>query len=233
MKILRMAAMAFCLLLLVGGNLTRSQADDHNKQTTFTFSAPVEVPGSNGTVVLPAGTYVFKLMDSDSNRNIVQIFNEDQTHLYATVLAISNYHLTPSDKTITTFEERPEGAPEAIKAWFYPGDTFGQEFAYPKAKAVELAKENNEPVPSIPQETAENSSALQQAPVEDEQSNGEETQVAQNTPADTTPTSTTDASTTPASTLPSTASEMPLAALCGMLLLGVGICLRLLSRKPA
>ncbi len=237
MKLLRMIAAAFCLFVLAGMNVPSSQADEHNKLTTFTFSAPVEVPGSNGPMVLPAGTYVFKLANSESDRNIVQIFNEDQTHIYATVLAISNYRLTPSDTTIVTFAERPAGNPQAIRAWFYPGDNFGQEFVYPKSRAVELAKETGQPVPSMPENTEENSSALDQAPVNVEQPSGEESQVADNTPApaSTAPASTAPAaSATPASTMPSTASDVPLAALVGILMLALGIGVRLLlSRKSA
>jgi hypothetical protein len=114
-------------------------------QKTVTFSAPVEIPGQ----VLMAGTYVFKLLDSPSNRTIVQIFNKDQTKLFATVLAIPDYRLKPTGKTVITFDERPAGSPEAIKAWFYPGDEYGQEFVYPKTRAMQLAKVVKQPVPSM------------------------------------------------------------------------------------
>ena len=85
--------------------------------------------------MLPAGTYVFKLLNSSSNRHIVQIFNKDQTKIYATILAIPNYRLQPKDKTVITFNESVKGAPQAIRAWFYPGANWGEEFVYPKAKA--------------------------------------------------------------------------------------------------
>ncbi len=111
----------------------------------MTFSAPVEIPGK----VLPAGTYVFKLLDSTANRNIVQIFDKDETKLYATILAIPDYRMTPSDKPIIQFEERASGAPPALKAWFYPGDTFGEQFVYPHERAVQLAKRTNQHVLSM------------------------------------------------------------------------------------
>ena len=38
-----------------------------------------------------------------------------------------------------TFWETPPGQPKALRAWFYPGDNFGQEFAYPKSAAVQIA----------------------------------------------------------------------------------------------
>src|SRR5262249_52983655 len=124
------------------------KADAWNKKTILTFSQPVEVPG----VVLPAGTYVFRLLDSASDRHIVQIFNEDQNHIYATVLAIPNYRLQVTGKTVITFVERPAGEPPAIRAWFYPGDNFGQEFVYRKSRAAEFAKVTTSPVPAAPSE---------------------------------------------------------------------------------
>ena len=117
---------------------------------------PVQVPG----VVLPAGTYVFKLADVQGDRNVVQIFNADQTQVIATILAIADYHDTPSDKTIVTFDERPSDEPEALKSWFYPGDEYGQEFVYPKQKATQLAQVNSRPVPSIPDDVTETAAMM-------------------------------------------------------------------------
>jgi hypothetical protein len=102
-------------------------ADEWDKMTTVTFSGPVQVPGT----VLPAGTYVFKLMDSSSNHNVVEIFN-DKTQLITTILAIPDYRMTTADKPIFSFEERPSGQPEALRAWFYPGDNYGEQFLYLK-----------------------------------------------------------------------------------------------------
>src|SRR4029434_4714909 len=124
-----------------------------NKRTMVTFSAPVEIPGV-GAQVLPAGTYVFRLLDSLSDRHIVQIFNKNESHVYATILAIPNYRLRATDKTVMTFAERAVGEPQAIRAWFYPGDNSGQEFVYPKKRAVELAKITHQPVLYIPDEAA-------------------------------------------------------------------------------
>jgi LPXTG-motif cell wall-anchored protein len=101
------------------------------------------------TVVLEPGKYVFKLLDSLSDRHIVQVFNSDETHLITTVLAIPNYRLKPTGKSDFRFWETPPGQPRAMRAWFYPGDNFGQEFAYPKSKSVELARVTNEPVPTV------------------------------------------------------------------------------------
>ena len=50
----------------------------------ITLRGPMQIPG----MVLPAGVYVFKLADSDPDRNIVEVFNKDENHLYSTFLAI-------------------------------------------------------------------------------------------------------------------------------------------------
>src|SRR6185369_1355149 len=142
-----------------------ASAQNWNKRTSVTFSGPVEIPGA-GAQVLPAGTYVFRLLDSQSDRHIVQVFNEDESHLYATILAIPNYRLQATDKTVMTFAERAAGEPQAIRAWFYPGDNSGQEFVYPKKRAVELAKITNQPVLYIPDQAAVNIIAAVKSPTE-------------------------------------------------------------------
>ena len=121
------------------------QADESDKKTVLTFSAPVEVPGR----VLPAGTYVFKLLDSSADRHIVQIFNKDETKLIADVLAVADERLQPKGKTVISFDERPSGSPEALRAWFYPGDTIGQEFVYPRSRAKDIAKRTGQRVLSM------------------------------------------------------------------------------------
>ena len=151
MNRLTVMAMIFCSSLVVLALLPKVMADEWNKKTIVTFDHEVEIPGGK---VLPAGRYVFKLLDSGSNRNIVQIFNEDQTHLYASILAIPNYRLQPTDETVMTFRARAAGSAEAIRAWFYPGANWGQEFVYPKTRAVKVAKVTNKPAPSMPSELA-------------------------------------------------------------------------------
>jgi hypothetical protein len=216
---------AFALGLML---LPAAKADQWNELTRVRFSQPVEAPG----VVLPAGTYMFKLLDSQTNRHIVQIFNKDQNHCYATILAIPDYRLHPSGKTVITFEERAAGSPPAIRAWFYPGDNFGSEFVYPKARAVALAKAVNQPVLSMPAETAKNitkpiTSAkapevaqMENAPIMRQQSNGQETPMVQTQPA-------------PSQRLPKTASNLPLTGLLGMVFFGFAGVLRFARKNAA
>src|SRR6202171_2989842 len=135
----------FCVAAMAAIFLPGARADDWNRKTVMTFSGPVEIPGVHlaGWGVLPAGTYVFKILDSQSDRHIVQIFSKDETTISAQILAIPNYRLKATDKTVITFRESPAGEPEALRAWFYPGRNWGEEFVYPKMKAIEIAKTTN------------------------------------------------------------------------------------------
>lgn len=139
---------AICSGLLCAGLLVTpsAKADQWDQKTIVTFSAPVEVPGT----VLPAGTYVMKLADSQSDRHIVQILNARQNHVCATILAIPDERLRPAGKTEITFYEMPAGQPQALRSWFYPGDLSGQEFAYPRSKATEISRVTHENVPVMP-----------------------------------------------------------------------------------
>jgi hypothetical protein len=210
----------------------------------MTFSGPVEIPGVHlkGWGVLPAGTYVFKIMDSQSNRHIVQIFNKDETQIYATILAIPNYRLKATDKTVVTFRERPAGQPEALRAWFYPGRNWGEEFVYPKAKAMELAKVTNTPVlyttADLPLEVERPMLTvnepvvvqLREAPVMAIQPTGEEVEIA--AVVTTPPAAELEPDTAEvAMALPQTASPLPLLALLGLLALGGGLALRLVQKR--
>jgi hypothetical protein len=107
---------------------------------------------------------VFKLVNSDSNRHIVQIMNERENHVYTTNLAFAKERMQPADKTVLTFYEMPGGGPEPIRSWFYPGDTIGQEFAYPKNRATEIAQATHQKVPVL--SASNEPSATVAAPVE-------------------------------------------------------------------
>jgi len=225
-----------------------AKADDWDRKTVITFSGPVEIPGVHlaGWGVLPAGTYVFKIFDSQSDRHIVQIFSQDELTVYATILAIPNYRLKATDKTVMTFRERPAGQPEALRAWFYPGRNWGEEFVYPKAKAIELAKTTNTPVlftaAEIPVEVAAPVQLadaplvleLKQAPIMAIKPTGEEVQLAlvvTPPPAVAEVGTIEPVSTVAEQTLPKTASPLPLIGLFGLLALGGALALRVLESR--
>lgn len=139
----RFVFLAVCLGLMAFAVAPVTRADEWNKRTVLTVHEPIQVPNH----VLPPGKYVMKLLDSPSNRHIVQIFNGDETHLITTILAIPDYREEPSGRTVLTFWEMPPGHPKALRAWFYPGDSFGQEFVYPKGVVTQAAVVHN-PVPA-------------------------------------------------------------------------------------
>jgi hypothetical protein len=184
--------------------------------------------------VLPAGTYVFKLAESPADRNIVQVFSQDERHLFGTFLAIPDYRIQPAGRTIITFEERSAGSPEAIKAWFYPGENYGHQFVYPKPKALELAQANNTPVPSMPAPLAENTlkpATTMQEPHVVEMSN---TPLKAQTPAaaevEIAEVFVAPQAELPAE-LPATASSLPLVGLVGILSFVAAFALRLTTRR--
>jgi len=242
MKLIGTATTALCVALLGSVYAPAAKADDWNRKTTVTFSGPVEIPGVHlkGWTVLPAGTYVFKILDSASDRHIVQILNQDETTIYATILAIPNYRLKSTDKTVITFRERATGEPEALRAWFYPGRNWGEEFVYPKAKAMELAKSTNLPVlftaVEIPVEVAEPIRTadapvvveLKRAPIMAVRPTGEEVELAV---AVTPPPVLAAEATETSHTLPATGSSTPMIALFGMLALFGAFALRNAAKR--
>jgi hypothetical protein len=251
MTLLRAAPAVLGMAILGALILPSAKSDEHDKMTTITFSGPVEIPPVyiTGMRILPAGTYVFKLVESSSDRHIVQIFNADQSKIYATILAIPNYRLTPTDKTVITFNEGIRGNPEPIRAWFYPGANWGEEFVYPKAKAVELAQVSKVPVQAVVSdvqvevptpEAPEVVAQLRQLPLMAVRPTGEVVEIAQviqTAP----PVATVAAEPTPApapvavqlaeNRLPNTSSSLPLIGLCGLLALGSGLTLRFIGKR--
>jgi hypothetical protein len=123
---------------LAGALVPSLKAADWDKRTIITVNERVAVED----VVLPPGGYVLRLLDSPSDRRIVEIFNRDETHLIGTVLAIPASRLEPSGDTRLTFYEAPVGQLPALRTWFYPGDSTGIEFLSPQGAAA--AKSNSD-----------------------------------------------------------------------------------------
>jgi hypothetical protein len=224
--LLRLAA-AFCCVALFASSPVK--ADEWNKKTTVTFKTPVELPG----IVLPAGTYVFKLLDVKSNRNIVQVWNADETHVYATILTIPNYNMSPVESTILHFEERPRQEADAVRAWIYPADSFGQEFVYPKKQAAKLAETAHVPVLTAEVTATEKPEDMIKEPVatftpEKVASEAPLTQPETPPPP---PIVWAGAAPSPAPELPKTASPLPLLLLAGFGSLGLAGALRAFGRR--
>ncbi len=117
-----------------------AHADESDQSTRITFSQPIQIPGQ----VLPAGTYVFKLANSDSELNIVQVFNADGTRLLVNLPTIATERPKTTDHTEVTLAEQGAGEPDVLLKWFYPGNETGREFLYAQQKEKELAQDKRQ-----------------------------------------------------------------------------------------
>src|SRR4030095_15906620 len=121
-----------------------------DSRTEFTFNTPVELPN----VTLPPGTYVFRFVDATTGRKVMQVQAKDaSSKSYGLFLTISAQRPKASDDAELRFLETPAGAPAAVKTWWYPGNTIGREFIYPKSQARRLAQATNTTVLTTKAET--------------------------------------------------------------------------------
>src|ERR1700691_4825650 len=225
----RAAVVAISGIALALGLATISaQADEWNKKTVLTIDQPMQVYDT----YLEPGQYVFKLLDSQSDRHIVQIFNADQTHLITTILAVPDYRVQVTSKSRFTMWETPSGYVSALKEWYYPGDNFGQEFRYPKSlRAITVAQVTFSSATSQQTASAAPPPVQEQSEVATQQQ--DQTVIAQNTPPPAPPAIAEQSAPAPEPTpapaptvLPKTASPYSLIGFIGALLLGLGGLLR-------
>lgn len=228
---------ALCGVVFTAGLVAiHARADEWDKKTVLTVNQPVQIRDT----LLEPGQYVLKLYDSPSDRHTVQIFDRDQTHIINTVLAIPKERMQPAGKTEFTFWETPPGSAKALRDWFYPGDTIGQEFPYPKhLQQIAMAQ----PAPTFAPEPAPAPSTQEAAPPEapaqsqaaaPEPAPEPQPEIAQNVPpagppepqAAPEPPSAPE----PSRQLPKTGSPYPLIGLSGALMLGLSGLLRLKRR---
>jgi hypothetical protein len=177
-KLLLAGAFVAAVALTSGTAAAQGPAD---QRTYFTFSAPFELPGGK---TLPAGKYTFRIVDSPSNRHIVQIMSEDGKQVHSTILAIPAQRQDPPSEPEVRFMEAAANMPPAIRTWWYPGRTIGHEFIYPKDQARRLAARQAEPVLTV-DSAATNAEQMQSADLERIAANGEETTVAADASRDT------------------------------------------------
>jgi hypothetical protein len=240
MRMTKSLVMICSLGLLLLPSITK--ADEWNKLTKITFSGPVQVENTQ----LPAGTYTFKLMDDQGDRHIVQIFNEDQTHLIATVLAMPDFRLKPAGTTAVKFAETSDGSqaegnvPDSgmpIKEWFYPGDSFGQEFRVVPAKQVAAVQPEPSPEAAAtpaPAAAAESPQPAATAPAAATPAPEPAPQAAPAAvPQTTDQTSPTTDQQSETKELPKTASQMPLVGLIGLIALAAAASFRILLKVSA
>jgi hypothetical protein len=222
-------------IALVAPLLTR--ADESNTATSFTIDRPFEVPGM---VLQPNTPYVIALIDSPGARNIVQIYNEDQSKMLTTFMAVSSDRPEPEDRPVFTFIKTEPEFPLPIKKWFYPGHQHSLEFVYPKQQAMKIAGYAGE---SILSANTTNLNDLNMIQVETINAGNPQYQMVQNTagqrtenepnqaeeqqdkPSEHSNTTETDQE------LPATDGELSLVALIGLLCIGAGLAMKVLSTR--
>src|SRR5580704_6648666 len=100
------------VLVLMFSFSTAARADDWDQKTEFSVNQPVTIPGQ---VVLPAGTYIIKRLSTVNP--VLQITNESQTAVYATLMPVAGFVEVPFDTPTFTFKEMPKGTPVALKGF--------------------------------------------------------------------------------------------------------------------
>jgi len=140
-----LAAVLLALLLPV-----KARADEWDKKTVVTFDQDVQIPGQ----VLPAGTYVFKLFGSNSDRYIVQVWTEGESQLVATLVTAGDSYPNPSGKAYFVLDVTgtEEGYPPVVSSWFFAGSDEGRDFIYSGYSTSQIIEDETTPVePDEPQ----------------------------------------------------------------------------------
>ena len=127
MKRLSIIPLALAAVFLTLSLSCGAKADGWDKKTVVTFDQDVEIPGQ----VLPAGTYVFKLLRSNSDRSVVQVWSQGES-LLATLITIGDSYPNPSGDPyfVLDMSGTEEGFPPAIVSWFFAGSNDGRDFIY-------------------------------------------------------------------------------------------------------
>ena len=132
-----------------------AHADEQDQETKITFSQAIQVPGQ----ILPAGTYLFKLTNTDVDLNIVQIFSADRTHLYATLETVPTESRQVPDNTAVALAQQGAAKPDVLLKWFYPGEETGHEFVYSNQVEKELAQDKQQMVVANPEPITDSDAA--------------------------------------------------------------------------
>ena len=148
MRKLRLVGGAMAVAALLASSAQAQDTAEVKRLTVLTFSAPVQLPGKT----LPAGSYRFEMADINNAAHIVRVLNAEGTQVigtFTTIPATMKTRDLSSQDSLVMFAERPAGAPQAAKEWYYPGRSVGEQFVYPKDQAIAIAKANNTSVPAF------------------------------------------------------------------------------------
>ena len=205
---------AVCAATLLTATVAPAQGTLADRKTIVTFSGPISIPGTT----LPAGSYVFKLADSPADRHIVMVFDRDEAKLITTLLAVPAERPEPKGDAVVAFKETPSDRPPAVRYWYYAGEKDGNEFVYPRAQAMMIARASGESVSAFDTDSTE-MDAWKKGKVSSVSATTTEPQPAASTTSTAASTSTTTASTaptttaepTPVTTAPTTAVPAPTA----------------------
>jgi len=139
-KKISLVACVAVMCAAAGSRSALAQSFVLDSRTEFTFNFPVELPG----VTLPPGNYIFRFVDLNTGRKVMQVTANDRSHKqYGFFVTITTQRAEASDEAEVRLIEGPAGAVRAIRSWWYPGDSIGREFIYPKEQARRLALAGN------------------------------------------------------------------------------------------
>jgi len=133
-------------LMLVGFVPGTRAVSERTQSTKFTFSQPVQLPGSR---VLPGGSYWFEVPDAINAGHIVQVFNSDHSKVLATFQTITVERSTGGGGTELNVGKVAKGASMMI-GWVYPGHRQGHEFVYSREKESQLSETGHVATVQIP-----------------------------------------------------------------------------------
>lgn len=166
MNLSKAAATTLCVFALAAALATPASRADSIKMTYAYFMNPVELPGGK---VVPAGVYAFKLVDETPTNKIIQVLAALPSgslpptspansgafatpaapmSLVTTIVAVADYHNRPGNSIVTYYPAR-DGGNAAMRTVIFAPDPNALVVVYPAARAAELAKTANRPVPSM------------------------------------------------------------------------------------
>jgi LPXTG-motif cell wall-anchored protein len=197
-----------------------------------TTKLAVSEPTMVGNVMLDPGSYTLRVNDYQAEKVQVVIMRDSDSKTVGTVVtsrerrSLDTHQASDNQTqfTYTTFNGHP-----AVATWFYPGDEWGEKFAYGAETTASATTGGDVTMTQTPAPTASTSTMAEStapAPMTTEST------VAEPAPAPA-PTETEPAPAPQMTTLPRTASSTPLVALLGALALAGASAVRFGRRKAA